>query len=313
MSGQEDYSGRISEARLRQQSRYARPRRFLSWTWLIIGLIIGISGGLYFAWEVEQLEEFDTVPRQLQIEDRQRYAVAILLEYNQTNDLDTAIQRLVELNLPGDDPIQAVAEIACDLVSTGYASNNSGLRAVRVMMTFYQNLERSGCADDLLPIDSTPIPDRVVGVAATSTLPPPASKTPTPVGTIIPTPTPQSVALPTTVNNRQFNYFVQSTFCDEELSNLIEVRVVESDGITPVPGQPIRVRWDAGESLFFTGLKPERGADYADFEMDVDTQYVIEMPGLSDPSPIPLSAESCIDPDTGGSALRSYRVVFVAN
>ncbi|MEQ8675748.1 MAG: hypothetical protein RLP44_29785 [Aggregatilineales bacterium] len=311
MSDYENYSGKTSEARLRQRSRYTRPRTYISWSWLIVGVALGIVGGVFFAWNVAPVEEFDTVPRQLRMEDRANYVVAVMLDYNITNDLDTALQRLIDLNLPGDDPIQQVAEIACDLVSTGYASSSSGLRAVRVMMSFYQNLERSGCADELLPANSTPLPQVVQITVPTPTLAPPASKTPTPIGPDLPTATASSFQIPTSTNSRQFEYFVQSTFCDVELTALIEVRVFDFDG-TPLPGQPIRVRWNSGESLFFTGLKPERGAEYADFQMEQGREYLIEMPGLSDPSPTPLSAEPC-NTETGQQALRSYRIVFRPN
>lgn len=311
MADYENYSGKVSEARLRQQSRYTRPRTYISWSWLIVGIVLGIAGGIFFAWNIAPVEEFDTVPRQLRMQDKAQYVVAIVLEYNLTADLDTALDRLIELNLPGDDPIEEVANIACDLTSTGYASSSSGLRAVRAMMSFYQSLQRSGCADDLLPANSTPIPSSLEFTAPTPTLAPPASKTPTPIGTIFPTETASSVVFPTNTNSRQFEYFVQSTFCDVELTATIEVRVVDFDGL-PLPGQPIRVRWNTGESLFFTGLKPERGLDYADFQMEEGKQYVIEMPGLSDPSPTPLSAEPCTT-ENGQQALRSYRVVFRSN
>ena len=301
----------LSPARERRRSRYTRPRSFIIWWLVVIGASLGMGGALFFTWEVAPVEEFNTVPRQLRMDDRAQYVVAIMLNHSYENDLNATVERLIDLNLPGDDPIEQVAVIACDLVSTGYASSNSGLRAIRAMMNFYQPLGKSGCADELLPVNSTPIPEVVEATVPTPTLAPPASKTPTPAGTLPPSPTPPPLAAPTNANTRNFTYFVQGTFCDTELSGLIEVRVIDFDG-QPLPGQPIRVRWDAGESLFFSGLKPERGADYADFEMEADTQYVIEMPGLSDPSPTPLTASNCFT-EAGEQALTSYRIVFRAN
>jgi len=101
------------------------------------------------------------------------------------------------------------------------------------------------------------------------------------------------------------------TFCDAELSGIIEVRVVDTIG-REIPGQPIRVSWNGGESTFFTGLKPERGAGYADFEMEPDFSYIIEMPGLSEPVSTPIVASTC-NLEFGGQAVTSYRLVFQTN
>jgi hypothetical protein len=99
-----------------------------------------------------------------------------------------------------------------------------------------------------------------------------------------------------------------NTFCDADLSGVIEVRVQDPRG-DPLPGMPVRVRWTGGESTFLTGLKPERGLDYADFAMETGVEYVIDMPGLSNPSANPLAATPCIT-ETGANAITSYRIVF---
>ena len=69
------------------------------------------------------------------------------------------------------------------------------------------------------------------------------------------------------------------------------------------------MRWDDGQSLFFTGLKPERGAGYADFQMQPDMEYIVEMPSLSDPIPNPLLAAECTT-ETGEQSIISYRMIF---
>jgi len=71
----------------------------------------------------------------------------------------------------------------------------------------------------------------------------------------------------------------------------------------------IRARWDGGESRFFTGLKPERGIGYADFQMEAGIDYLIDMPGRSDPVSRPLSAVPCTT-ESGARALTSYTVIF---
>ena len=75
------------------------------------------------------------------------------------------------------------------------------------------------------------------------------------------------------------------------------------------PGEPIRVRWDGGEDRFISGLKPERGDGYADFQMEAGQGYTIEMPGLSDPVASPIIADSCFT-NEGEEAITTYQVGF---
>jgi hypothetical protein len=294
-----------------RDSRYQRPRSYVSWWGIVIGLTIGIAGGLFYAWQVQPLKETDTVPRQLNVEAKRQYAVAIALNYGFDSDLGLAIQRLSALQ-PGSastDPIQALAEIACDLARSGYVDSSSGLRAVRGLKTFYQLQGRSGCADTLIP-DATIVPLEITVLVptATPTLPPPPTKTPTPLAQASPTES-GVVLVPTTRPRRQYEGRIVGTFCDSEISGVIEV-FVQDFGSEGVPGEPVRVRWDGGESNFVTGLKPERGDDYADFQMEAGKGYTVEMPGRSDPIATPLVANGCTT-NEGDEAITSYRVVFL--
>jgi hypothetical protein len=296
-------------ARERRRSRYDRPRSQVSWFGLILGLVLGVGGGIFYAWNVAPVEEYDTAPWQLREQDLAHYVVAIMMQYSYDGDLGGAIQSVIDLRLDGSDPIQQVADIACDLARTGYVDSNSGRRAIRVMMAFYQGQGKSSCADALIPAEDT-VPTQVVQVVLpTATLVPPASKTPTPEGALGATATPPPLFAPTATPQRAFTLVGgYPTFCSTELSGIIEVRVRDFNG-QEIPGQPIRVRWSDGESTFFTGLKPERGPGYADFEMEPGREYIIEMPGLSDPSDRSLIADDCFT-ESGEEAIRSYRIVF---
>lgn len=289
-----------------KRSKYRRPRRPFSWFGLLLGLGLGILGGLFYAWVGEPRVEFNTEPWQLNASDRAQYIAAITLDYAHSGDLNNAIQRLIAMR-PKGDPIQEVADVACNLATTGYANSSSGLRAIRKMMIFYQLQGRKGCADTL--ISTSEQATQVVQIdMPTPTLPPPASKTPTPESAVQITPTLPAVIVPTTPPQISYDLVSINTFCDTELAGIIEVFVQDFNG-EGVPGQPIRVRWDKGDSNFYTGLKPERGPGYADFEMERGKGYIIEMPGLSDPSSQPLSAAPCTT-DNGKPATISYRVFF---
>lgn len=291
----------------RVRSRYDRPRYYVSWWGLALGMIVGMAGGVFFAWNIVPVQQVNTAPWQLSEPDRDAYIVAIMLNYEYDGDLQRAVAELSALRLPGNDPIQQVADVACRLASTGYVDSNGGLRAVRSMMTFYQNQGRSGCADTLIPDDAGRATEVLQLELPTPTPIPVATKTPTPFVTTEPTETPIPF-IPTEPPPRAFELVDRRSFCSVEFPGVIEVRVVDFNTIG-IPGQPVRVRWSDGESTFFTGLKPERGPGYADFEMEAGLAYQIEMPGLSDPSTTPLIASECTL-EGGLTSITSYRVVF---
>lgn len=299
-----DTGGNLSPG---SRSKYRRPRRPFSWIGLLLGLLIGMGGGLYYAWAVDPQIEYNTEPWQLSKADRENYMVAIALDYAADGNLDRAIQRLLVINKNANsDPIQALADAACDLATTGYVDSSSGLNAIRAMMTFYQLQGRSGCADNLIPV-STDNPNIVQIDLPTPTPLPPASKTPTPPGAAAATPTRSANIVPTSPPQRDFTLVNVTTDCSAALSGLIEVFVQDFNG-EGVPGIEVRVRWNEGEDRFFTGLKPERGPAYADFQMEADKGYTIELPGRSDPSQ-QLVARACTT-TSGAEAVILYRVVF---
>lgn len=309
---EQSFTDDYSDPRQRQRrSRYNRPRSYVSWWGIVLGLVLGIGGGLYFAWNIAPIEEFDTAPRQLSADDRAQYLVAVMLSYSYTGNLDQTIQRLLALNVPARDPIQYVADVACNLASGGYVNSGSGLRAIRSLMTFYQQQGKLGCADSLIRADDSQTGVVLQITASVPTPLPAATKTPTPPGPAQPTPTPGIITAPTTPPVSAFIVLRVDTFCSTEISGVIEVRVLNFNG-QPLPGQPVRVRWDGGQSNFFTGLKPERGPEYADFQMEDGREYIIEMPRRSDPYPTPLRASPCTT-EAGQTATTSYRVVFRQN
>jgi len=296
-----------THARPPRSSRYYRPRRPIPIAVMIFGIILGIAGGLYIAWVVAPVEEVDTAPWQLNTQGQADYIVAVMLAYAQDSDLNKAVTRLLELKIQGD-PIQHVADVACNLARTGYVAEAGGDRAIRAMMKFYELQGRTGCADQVMPLVPQPSPTFNLLLGATPTLPPPPTKTATPVGfaegvTITPT---VRVA-PTVAPQQEFGIVRLERFCDSGFPGIIELYVQDTGGV-PLSGQRVRARWNDGESLFITGVKAGRGADYADFAMTPDISYTVDMPGLSDPSDVMISS-GCFDA-AGAQTQSSYRVVF---
>ena len=299
-----DLSGNLEP---HSRSKYRRGQRTFSLLGIILGLILGVAGGLTYAWVLNPVIKTDIEPWQLRESDKDNQVIAIMMNYAYDGDPIQAVERLVELRL-GDDPIQAVADIACRLATTGYVDSGSGLQAIRNMMTFYQLQGRNGCADTLIPMDAPPTPLLFITLPSPTLVPPP-SKTPTPPVALGATLTPTSFIQVTPQPQSDFVIASINTYCDTELSGIIEVFVQDFGG-EGLPGQAVRVRWDGGEDTFFTGLKPERGPAYADFQMEAGKGYIIEMPGHSDPSTQPLNAAPCTDPANNERAITSYRVVF---
>lgn len=291
-----------------RNSKYQSKSAPISLSILLIGLVIGLAGGWYYAYAINPTREFSTQPSQLSPEEREHYIVAIMLAHAYDGNLGITINRLADLN-PQDDPVQEIADIACNLARTGYVDSTSGLNAVRAMRTFYQLQGRAGCADNIIPDpQSVPLQVAIVVATPTATLPPPPTKTP---ASILATATPDGVqVVPTNAPQRTYTGVIAQTFCSVELSGIIEIRV--RLGGEEIAGEPIRVVWEDGQSNFVSGLKPERGIGYADFQMEDGVSYIISMPGLSDPIQRPIIAESC-PTETGETAIKSYRVVFLRN
>jgi hypothetical protein len=289
-------------------SRYRRSRRPISWVALILGIILGTAGGIFYAWNLAPIEEVNTAPWQLNAQGQADYLVAVMLNYQHDADLTGAVGRLLELRISGD-PIQYVADTACNLARSGYVDSASGERAIRAMMSFYRNQGRTGCADALLPGENTletATPQRAA--SPTSTEPPPPTKTITPTLELgQPTATQEIRVAPTVAPQQAFSIVRLERFCDADFPGVLEVYVQERDG-SPIAGQRVRVTWRSGQSAFITGVKPGRGRDYADFLMESDISYTVEMPGQSDPSQV-FSSTGCVDP-TGQNTLASYRAVF---
>ncbi len=292
---------------LPRRSRYNRPRRLVSWWGLLLGLLLGVGGGLYYSWMIAPVEEFDIQPHQITDQSKRDMVVAIALSYGHDGDLTAAVERLIALQL-GPDPIAEVAFIACELARSGYVDSSSGLRGVRALKQFYQLQGREGCADTLIPDTDEERPVVEIDVpTATPTPRPPPTKTATPEAPRIAS-TEGVLVVPTVPPSREYDGQISGTFCDVDFTGIIEVFVQNLNGIGQ-PGEPVRVRWDDGEDRFVTGLKPERSPGFADFYMESGTGYTIDMPGLSDPIPRPLVADGCFTED-GLEGVTSYRVVF---
>ena len=291
-----------------RESETKPPLGYFSHAAFALSLIAGLLLGISFTRIQGPLQRGKAEPWQLQAADRNHYMIAIALEHEHSGDAHRALDKLIALR-PAQDPWGALAAGACELGSRGYLRSQSGIQALRSAVRLYTSQGRAGCAEQLLPSEETEAPD------AAEEKPPPqaaqASDDPRPTKpplqqTYLATPTPR-LAEPGR-EERRFTVLSVRSFCDLARPALIEAHVVDYIG-RGIPGQPIHVRWGNQEDIFFSGLKVERGDSYADFQMEEDIDYAIEMAGARDPSASSLSTGDCYTDNRRG--LKSYRVTFV--
>jgi hypothetical protein len=109
---------------------------------------------------------------------------------------------------------------------------------------------------------------------------------------------------------------ISSTFSCQPLTGkptgkgLLEVRVRGADGRAVPEATGLSVLWEGEDDEFFTGLRSEKGLDYADFEMQPGTEYVLTVDhGKSQPVKIAFRDKDCMTGVVTGT-LPVWEVVF---
>jgi hypothetical protein len=97
--------------------------------------------------------------------------------------------------------------------------------------------------------------------------------------------------------------------CNPDLSvPLIQIEALDA-AEQGVPGIEVIVTWQGGENHFLTGLKPELGLGYADFEMAESVAYTVRLAEGGQPVSN-LIATEC--PASGGARLLGgWMLVFI--
>jgi hypothetical protein len=237
------------------------------WAPIGLGFILGVIAGLYYAWVLNPVEYVDTAPHSLREDFKGDYLALIASAYVGTGDIDRAITRLGLLPEVGTSG--RVSALAEQRQAGGYpASEGHALMQLAAVLTG-------------APL-ATPSP----GVHPSHTPAPAAittASTPTPTrrSSLTSTPTRFQTPTPTATPAGPFQLLSREQVCDPELTQpLIQVLVRDAAG-DAIPGVQVTVLWDTGEDTFYTGLKPEIGAGYADFGMRADLTYALQIAGGS--------------------------------
>lgn len=288
----------------RRRQRQRQNRLVLaSASLLLIGLVIGLAGSLYYAWLVDPADTQTAAPADLRTDFKEDYILMVSQAYAADGDWALAQARLNQL----EDPELTNTVIA---QLERYLRRGEAADVVRNLAELAKQLGAEGRALALFAptpaMSATPTAEGTPAVVTatptllptpTASLEPQASATPTN------TPPPTPTASPTAVPN--YRLLSQQQFCQSYFDEPhIEVVVVDAL-LQEVPGVEIEVNWENGTDHFFTGFKPEDGPGYADFKMEADVSYTLTVVGGSLPIG-GLRTEPC---DTG-TKLQGWELRF---
>jgi hypothetical protein len=224
--------------------KWAAPALFLA------AMAAGVAGGLIYTWVLDPIESYESAPDALCVEDKMVYLAIVGDLYAVEGDLSLAEARLAELDVKADGPGLA------GLIEQ-YLEGGGRPEAVRNLAHLAEDLGASGGI--LMVFASAPGPSP----EPTPTIPPEPGTSPTPAPSVTPAPS--------------FRLAEKTAVCAAPgQSGLIAVWVQDAEG-NGLAGAEIVVSWATGEDRFVTGLRPERGVGYADFEMSPQVEYDVAL------------------------------------
>lgn len=218
----------------------------------LAALAAGLAGGLTYAWLLAPVEYGDVAPDSLHIQDKLVYAALIGDLYVCEQDLERAESRLAALALEADGP--AVARLI-----ENYLDSGGQPEEIRNLAQLAHDLGASGGVLLVFGPELAPTPQATPSATATQT--PQATSTPAP------TPTPAPV----------FRLLERTALCAEPgAPGEIAVWVQDAAG-NELAGVEVVASWSGGQDRFFTGLRPDKGPGYADFEMSPGVEYTVSL------------------------------------
>ena len=259
------------------------------------GAILGLVVGLFYSWVVSPVKYVDAPPYALRADFKNNYRVLVAAAYLYSNDLVRAEDRLAQLR--DDDPAQSLAMQAQQALAAGRPEAEVralGLLAIALGEGFTPPASSTAHSQEAIILtpgaENTTTPPGVIG---------------TPANTILPS----STATPTPAEGASFVVGETRLACNPaQPVPLIQVEILDA-AQNPVPGLELVVTWEGGEDHFFTGLKPELGLGYADFNMTPGVVYSFHLEG-GEQEVDDLSAAECQAED-GSRYWGSWRLTFI--
>jgi hypothetical protein len=259
--------------------------------YLLTGLVLGLVVGLVYSLFISPVEFARIAPQSLGGTYKDSYRVLIALAYDADGDIGRAQARLALLK--DENPVEVLAAQAQRLLAEGGQADEA-----RALVSLGDDLLIHLSATPTLQPTTTPTSpaENPAGPAETQALftatidPEHAVLTPTgaagtaqsqaytPLASI----TPGASPLPDSLVNAAFSLDETHEDCSLPAGtsgsslSVLQIEVLDQDGI-PLPGIPVVVTWDGGEDRFFTGLHPQVSPGYADFEMQPDITYSVQV------------------------------------
>ena len=260
------------------------------WAALVIGLVVGLALGLVYTWAIAPVELVSTYPALLRTDYRRDWVRLVALSYVAGGDLERARARLDGLDQ------QDVTDVMPALIEE-YASAGRPAGTLRRLTTLAEALDVYTPAMLVYLHTPTAPPTPTSTPSPTPTLTPiptlPRSPTPTlsPTPTRKPTRTPRPLT-PTPTPLPPFRLTQQEQICEPEQTPHIEVVVRDEHG-AGLDGVVAWLTWPGGADRAVTGLKPQHGAGYADFNAELDVGYTFSIGELGLPLVTDLRIEPC--------------------
>jgi len=308
------------------------------WRWVVpsLGLVLGLALGLVYSWVINPVQLINTYPGLLRSDYRHDWIRLAALSYVADDDLGKAQARLASIE--SDDIIPALETLIEDFAVVGHTAET-----MRKLTTLAESLGANTPAMFVYAPTARDTPTTQPTVASTQ------SATPTPMPTTTPSPSPMPTNTPPTPTQKPqvtatseityqpvipspsltisptntpslptatptpiltFQMVEKEQICDFATSPPhIEVLVQDEDE-EPLDGIQIWLIWDDGADRAITGLKPDLGSGYADFQMDSDLTYGLGVGELGQLLVTRLRPEPCPDQDADTPPIGSWRIVF---
>jgi hypothetical protein len=269
---------------------------------LFLGLVLGLAGGLYYAWILAPVVYVDASPARFSDLQKQEYIFLVSQSHAADGDWPLAQRRLATL----DDP--AISQAVVDLLEM-YLRQQRQASEIKNLALLAQKLGAQGAVVALFA--PTPLPGSAATPTASVTAAALPVETPTETPTRTPPPTLASTPTQRPSPTAQLSYRLlsQQRYCQRDEAAPLIVVITQDALLQPLPGVEVIVSWESGGDHFFTGFNPAEGPGYGDFTMSPDVSYTVT---LSDGSPevSGLRIESCSNGLDGGWQLTFQNLIL---
>ncbi len=303
------------------------PRNDMGW-WIgsfLLGFVVGLVLSLTYGWVLDP-RPAPVRPADLTASDKEYYLRLIALAYAHNGNAQQAAERLVSLG-------ESDSNTALVALTEKYIATERDIRDISALIALSGKLGQTTSA--MLPFiaTATPAPTSTPSPAPTATPKPTRTptpvftptptrtatftRTPSPTATPKPTRTPTSTATrrptrtPTPGPNAPYGVAQSVPLCDNTNGGLLRIYVRDRLG-AGVPGIEINITWPGGQDKFFTGFKPDIDPGYADFQIEPDKIYQLELltVNMVQPRPEILIDPATLCPDLANNLIPSWQLVF---